>query len=277
VTVVPHPGDGVWIESVLIDEGGTWYAYYHHEAPATMCGNASRSIPKIAAARSTDRGLTWEDLGPVLEAPPDTFSCASLNRYVVGGVGDVSALLDHDRQWVLLFFSQYSKHPSGQGVGVARLPWADRDTPAGRATIWRDGVWAPPRLIAEGDGHSAPHWEYPAGTPLVPVSKPWHDGNSAADAFWGPSVHWNTYLGRYVMLLNRARDEGFGNEGIYVSYADRLDDPGAWTAPRKIMDGGGWYPQVAGLDAAMGTDKLAGQRARFFVTGRSEHYIEFQR
>jgi hypothetical protein len=43
------------------------------------------------------------------------------------------------------------------------------------------------------------------------------------------------------------------------------------------MDGGGWYPQVAGLETASGTDKHAGQRARFFLTGRSERLIEFRR
>ena len=78
------------------------------------------------------------------------------------------------------------------------------------------------------------------------------------------------------MLLNRTRDERFSNEGLYVSFASRLDDPAAWSAPRKIFNGGGWYPQVAGLEAG-GTDKLAGRRARFFVTGRSEWFIEFER
>jgi hypothetical protein len=64
---------------------------------------------------------------------------------------------------------------------------------------------------------------------------------------------------------------------MYVSFANRLDDPRAWSAPRRFMNGGGWYPQVAGLDTGSGTDKEAGQRARFFITGRSEHYIEFTR
>jgi len=79
------------------------------------------------------------------------------------------------------------------------------------------------------------------------------------------------------MLLNRAKNESFNTEGLYVSYARTLGDPRAWSAPRKIMDGGGWYPQVAGLEPLTGTDKQATQRARFFVSGRSEHYIEFQR
>jgi hypothetical protein len=43
------------------------------------------------------------------------------------------------------------------------------------------------------------------------------------------------------------------------------------------LNGGGWYSQVVGLEAADGTDKRAGRRARFFVTGRSDYYVEFNR
>jgi hypothetical protein len=77
------------------------------------------------------------------------------------------------------------------------------------------------------------------------------------------------------MLLNRTRDELFNNEGIYVSFAPSLDNPRAWSAPRKVMNGGGWYPQIAGLETGTGTDKLMGRRARFFLTGRSTNLIEF--
>ncbi|MGE3493036.1 MAG: hypothetical protein AB7N29_23765, partial [Vicinamibacterales bacterium] len=169
--------------------------------------------------------------------------------------------------------SQYGRDRSAQGVAVARLAWADRDAPVGRVAMWQNGVWLPAQHVA-GDGPE--QWAYPAGTPLVPVSKPWHDGNAAADAYWGPSVHWNTYLRQYVMLLNRAKNEAFANEGLYVSFSPVLDDPRAWSAPRKFLNGGDWYPQVAGLEPG-GTDKLAGQRARFFITGRSDYFIEFQR
>lgn len=266
VRVEPHPGWGVWIESLIADDAGTWYGYYHHEIAAEICNTSVRSILRISSARSFDRGLTWEDLGPVLEGPPGSITCETPNKYVVGGVGDLSAMLDPGRRDLYIFFSQYGRDPSMQGVGVARPAWADRDAPAGRVAVWRDGAWIP---SAPGD--------YPAGTPLVRVTKPWHDGDAAADAFWGPSVHWNTYLERYVVLLNRTRDEEFHNEGLYVSFAPTLDDPRAWSAPSRLMSGGGWYPQVAGLDAQTGTDKHAGQRARFFITGRSQHYIEFRR
>ena len=77
-------------------------------------------------------------------------------------------------------------------------------------------------------------WEYPGrNAARAATTSPWHDGRPAADAFWGPSLHWNTSLQRYVMLLNRTRDEAFTNEGIYVSFAPGLDDPRAWSATTK--------------------------------------------
>lgn len=275
VIIEPHPGHGIWIESIVADDAGTWYGYYHHESPAESCGRLDRFIPRIGALRSVDRGHTWEHLGIVLDAPLESVACQSTNRYVLGGVGDLSAMLTADRSDLYLFFSQYSRLPSEQGVAVARLAWADRDAPVGRLAVWRNGAWLPPRAGADSsEGGSV---VYEPGTSLVPPSKPWHDGSVAADVFWGPSVHWNRYLDRYVMLLNRARDEYFNNEGIYVAFARSLSDPRGWSAPRKLLNGGGWYPQVAGIEPAVGTDKDAGSRARFFLTGRSEYFIEFTR
>jgi len=274
-TLVPDPGDGVWIQSVVPDEGGTWYGYYHHERPAVSCGRPDRFVLRLGAARSRNRGRTWEDLGIILEGAPESLACASSNLYVLGGVGDVSAVLAPERRDLYLFFSQYSKAPAEQGVVVARLAWADRDAPAGRVTVWANGAWLPPRQVSSlGEGGA---WVHPSGTPLSSASRPFHDQAADADVFWGPSVHWNRHLEQYVMLLNRARDEEFNNEGIYVSFARTLSNPRAWTPPRKILDRGEWYPQVAGLDPMTGTDKDANRRARFFLQGHSKHYIEFQR
>ena len=276
-TFTVYPGHGVWFESILADDGGVWYGFYHHERSALdECGRDDRQLPRIGAARSSDRGLTWDDLGIVLDAPPGSTACQSSNRFVLGGVGDVAAMLDPDRQDVYLYFTQYGRDPQIQGVAVARLAWADRDAPAGKVTVWSDGAWLPAERIS-GDDEPPARWAYPAGTPLMRASRPFHDSHAGADVFWGASIHWNTYLERYVMLLNRARDDQFNQDGIYVSYASSLADPGGWSAPRKILDGGGWYPQAIGLDAGSGTDRLAGRRARFFLTGKSDRFIEFER
>jgi hypothetical protein len=277
VAFTTHPGHGVWMEAIVPDDVGTWYGYYHHERPADDCGRPDRQLPRIGAARSVDQGHTWEDLGIVIDAPPDSRACDSANRYVLGGVGDVSVALDDTAQNLYLFFSQYGRQPELQGVAVARLAWADRDAPIGKVAIWNAGVWLPATPVMSEDFETVLEWTYPAGTPLAPAHRPFHDGVTTADVFWGPSVHWNTYLEQYVMLLGRARDEQFNQDGIYVSFSPTLADPSQWTAPREILNGGGWYPQVVGTEPSTGTDRLADRRARLFITGRSEHIIEFGR
>ena len=273
VTFATHPGHGVWMESIISDDGGTWYSYYHHERPADECGRAERQLPRIGAASSSDQGRTWHDLGIVLDAPAGTARCDSTNRFVLGGVGDVSALLDAEQKDVYLFFSQYLGGGERQGVAVARIAWADRDEPAGKASIFDAGVWLPATAI----GDEPMQWSYPPGTPLARATRPFHDGNSAADVFWGASIHWNTYLEQYVMILNRAKDENFGSEGIYLSYSPSLAEPLRWTPPEKLLGGGEWYPQVVGVENGSGTDRLAGRRARFFMIGKSNRLIEFER
>ena len=271
-----HPGHGVWMEAIVADTNGTWYGYYHHEVPAEFCGRPDRMIPKIGAARSKDYGRTWKDLGTILEAPPGREVCDTPNTYFVGGVGDLSVMLDPASKELYLFFSQYSRAAAEQGIAVGRLPWARRDRPAGQVDVWVDGAWLPATPAMEGtNGRRRLTWRYPAGTPLVTPRRPWHDADPVTDAFWGASVHWNTFLEQYVMLLNRTKDEAFGQAGIYVSFAPALDDPNLWSAPERLLSGGAWYPQVMGLEPGVGTDKLAGARARFFMSGRSNHVIAF--
>ena len=283
VSLLPHPGHGVWMEAVVADDAGTWYGYYHNEWPASACGRDDRFVPRIGAAKSTDQGQNWRDLGIVLQATQSTTACSSGNRYVIGGVGDLSVMLDRNKNYLYIYYSQYQKQKESQGVAVARLVWADRDRPTGRVAIWRGGIWDPgagqrelsPALPGAMRGRL--EWTYPAATPLVATTQAWHDGNDRVDAFWGPAVHWNTALEQYVMLLNRAKDENYGQEGIYVSFATALDNPSLWSPPQKLLNGGKWYPQVVGLSTGTGTDKIAGASARFFMSGRSDWMINFFR
>ncbi len=273
VSIDPWPGGGVWMEAIVTDRTGAWYGFYHNENSASVCGRADRTYARIGAARSEDYGATWTNLGIVLDMPPGTFACGTSNRYFVGGSGDLSVLLDRASRDLFIYFSQYGRDVRQQGVAVARLAWADRDAPIGKLTVWSSGVWLPATLH-EAD-ETEPRWVYPPATPLVTPRKPWHDADRAADAFWGPSIHWNASLRQYVMLLNRASDENFSQEGIYVSFSPRLDDPLAWSPPRKILNGGAWYPQVVGIEPGRGTDRWAGQLARFYMSGRSDYVIEF--
>jgi hypothetical protein len=280
VELTPHPGYGVWMEAVVSDGVDTWFGFYHNEWPAARCGRDDRFVPRIGAAKSSDRGRTWQDLGVVIQARRTATACQSTNRYVIGGVGDLSVMLDKDKQFLYIFYSQYPTRQESQGVAVARLAWADRDRPSGKVELWRDGIWDSSRrreVVMGLPGTERPvlEWTYQSATPLVAPTQAWHDGDDKVDAFWGPAVHWNTAIEQYVMLLNRAKDENYGQEGIYVSYAPRLDDPSLWSAPQKILNGGRWYPQVVGSSLGTGTDKLAGATSRFFMSGRSEWMINF--
>jgi hypothetical protein len=283
ISLLPHPGYGVWMEAIVSDDVDTWYGFYHNEWPATRCGREDRMVSRIGAAKSTDRGRNWLDLGAVIQSPQNATACESRNRYIIGGVGDLSVMLDAGKQFLYFFYSQYQRQPASQGVAVARMAWADRDRPAGQLELWRDGIWDPEAGRREllqtipGSMRRRLEWTYPAGTPLVSPTYAWHDGDNRVDAFWGPSVHWNTALEQYVMLLNRSKDESYAQEGIYVSYSPTLDNPASWTPPVKVLNGGRWYPQVAGASLGTGTDKVAGASARFFMSGRSDWVINFVR
>jgi hypothetical protein len=274
------PPGGVWIESVIPASDGVWYGYYHNELGAEVCQNGGKVMPRIGAARSHDRGRTWEDLGPILSVPWITANCATRNHYFVGGVGDLSALLDPVEQFLYIYYTQYVEQDGFVGVSVARLAWADRDEPVGQAEVWQRGVWLPATSVEWRDEASGEviyqDWEYPFASPIHAAADRWDNPSRDVDVWWGPAVHWNTHLQSGVMLLNRAVSNDFKPGGIYISFNPRLGDPTGWTEPVKLLDGGKWYPQVVG-GGRSGTDKLAGESARFYMSGKSEFTIVFGR
>jgi hypothetical protein len=284
------PPGGFWFESVIRD-AEAWYGFYHNEREGVVCAGSGKVWPRIGAARSENHGRSWIDLGPILETPADTTRCNTNNHYFVGGVGDFSAVLDPDRTFVYLYYSQYVEDAEHLGVAVARMAWADRDAPAGRVDVYADGVWLPPtRIEAElaqtgQDEAPAPDptlapvddWRFPLASPIMVAGDRWDNGNSGVNVFWGPSIHWNTSIESYVMLLNQAASNEWKQGGVYVSFNPRIDDPGGWSVPTRLFQGGVWYPQVIGLTDGQGTDTVAGPVARFFMGGRSDFNIAFGR
>lgn len=243
----------MWIEATWIDNDGTLYAWYHHE-PQGLCGpDSSLTAPQIGALISYDGGATFRDLGIILNSG-DPLDCNAQNGYFAGGTGDFSVILDHERQYFYFIFSNYGGPVENQGVAMARLPFFSRRYPVGAVRKYFDGGWQEPGLGGKA-------------TAILPANTGWSD--AAADAYWGPSIHWNTYLASYVILLNHACcSPGWPQEGIYIAFNPDLSHPLGWSGPQKILDGVSWYPQVIGV-AEGETDKLAGQRVRLYVTGTS--------
>ncbi len=246
----------LWIESTWVDDDGKLYAWYHHET--LVCDGLS--TPKIGALVSTDGGESFHDLGIVLESgyAPD---CAAQNGYFAGGHGDFTVLLDQAQQYFYFYFGNYSGPDLTQGVAVARMAFADRADPVGRVRKFYRGIWREPGLRGRV-------------TAILPASAVWSRPDT--DSFWGPSLHWNTFLNQYVMLLNRSCCEPeWPPAGIYVSFNPDLANPHGWTPPQQILraEESGWYPQVIGLELGT-TDKVAGI-ARFYMGSDSHWEIVF--
>jgi hypothetical protein len=246
----------LWIESTWMDDDGTLYAWYHHES--WVCNPLAE--PSIGALISHDGGYSFQDLGIILKSgyPRD---CGAQNGFFAGGHGDFTVLLDQGRNYFYFYFTNYSGPAESQGIAAARMAFSDRGRPIGRVWKFRQNSWAEPGL----DGRVSA---------ILPARVSW--SRLETDSFWGPSLHWNTYLNQFVMLLNHACcAPGWPQEGIYVSFNPDLSNPTAWSEPAKILEGdqAGWYPQVIGLRS--GTDKVAGRVARFYMAGESRYEIIF--
>ncbi len=251
-----------WIEAVHHGPGGRVWALYHLEQYLLL--DPARpwlTVPRIGIAHSDDRGDSWTDLGIVMadEGVPEAGG-NSVNTYFPGGVGDPGWAIDAAGGYAYILYSAYTGAVAHQGIGIARLALADLDAPVGRVWRWDGAGWGAPGLGG-------------IGVPVLPARADWHGPGS--DAFWGPSVHWNTHLGRFVVLLNRCAGPDWRQEGAYAVAIGDIADPGSWSAPCRVLAGGGWYVQVFGAAAIAGTDARAGAAARLFVHGRSEWVIHF--
>lgn len=249
-----------WIEATYKDEDGTLYGWYHHEP--LVCSQRMPKIlvaPIIGAAVSHDNGLTWTDLGFIIQDDPSTYNCQTLNFYFAGGSGDFCVNVDRQKKYIYFTFNTYDGRLERQGVCVARMKYEDRKAPMGKVWKWHESDWRQPGVFG-------------ITTPVFETVKDWH--SPAPDAFWGASIHYNTYLESYVMLLNRAIDPNWLQEGTYISFNADLADCRSWSEPEKLKDDGSWYPLVIGTDKYQ-TDKLAGRKARYFEQGVSKWEIEF--
>jgi len=249
----------MWIEALWRDADGTIYGWYHHEKPG-VCGG-SLTTPEIGALVSTDGGRHFVDLGIVL-ASGAAPNCAARNGFFAGGHGDFSVILDREHRYFYFLFTNYSGPAGQQGVAMARMAFEDRAHPAGAVFKLSGGRWEQPGL-----GGTV--------TPIFAATVPWERENT--DSFWGPAIHWNSEIERYVVLMNRACCQPeWPQEGIYAAFSADLADPAAWIGPKKIMDAAkigfapGYYPQVWGT-----TDTEAGQLPRLFIKGVSNWRLYF--
>jgi hypothetical protein len=255
---------GRWIECTWKNDDGVLYGWYHNE-PDGICPGIRITAPRIGAARSTDNGERWIDLGIVLEARPGTMNCHGKNGAFGGGNGDMCVMLDKKREFAYIYFDAYAGDVTEQGVSVARMRWKDRDKPVGKVKKYYKDGWTEP-----GVGGRL--------TPFLMAKVNWN--RASARSFWGPAIHWNTYLKKYVMLLNLydASGPNWSQKGVHISYNKDIADPNGWSEPKLLCKPDRYYPSVIGVNAkAKETDKLCGRVGRFYVHGVSTEEIVFFR
>ncbi len=268
---------GRWLEAVIRDDQtGRLYGWYHEEIEME-CPQGRRTWPEIGAAISQDDGESWDDVGVILTPRDGTVTCDTDHPVTNGGIGDFSVILDRNNDpashYLYFIFSSYGGELAEQGISFARMLWIDRDKPLDRfsgqsfASKWDGSGWT-----AAGIGGRS-----------VAI---FHDGQQVSwtsadnNGFWGPSVHWNNDLQKYLVLMDRSNGGNYQTQGVYMTYTGTLDDPGSWAQPKLIIaDNQGWYPQVIGAPGVAGTDKAAGAgtgpRTRYFNQGRSTLYVSF--
>jgi hypothetical protein len=273
-----NPGmAGRWLEAVIRDDtSGRLYGWYHQEIE-TSCPQGTRSWPQIGAAISDDDGHLWDDIGIILTPRDDTVTCDTEHPVTNGGIGDFSVILDHNADastnYLYFLFSSYGGALDEQGISFARMLWIDRDQPLdrfsgeSRAIKWDGASWSAPGI----------------GGRSVAI---FHDDQQVSwtslqnNGYWGPSVHWNRDVQKFVVLMDRSKGGNYETQGVYMTYTATLDNPRSWAQPKLVItDGQGWYPQVIGAPVVEGTDKIAGsgngERTRYFNQGQSTLFINF--
>ena len=269
ITYTAWRDGGRWIESIHQETDGVLLGWYHNE-PAHFIPDefqAGRQFPMtspfIGAVISYDNGQTWDDLGLIITGAPDMLNLEERNFWFAGGNGDFSVILDREGKHFFFLFGTYYKDTEQQGISLACMRYEDRFSPVGKVQKWYQGGWNEPGLNGRV-------------TPIIPVRSSWY--SPMPDTFWGPSIHWNHALHQYVILMNRAIDPRWKQDGIYVSLTTDISDPGSWTVPQKLLETTGWYPQILPLDPARReTERECGAEARLSVHGVSNHIVRFWR
>jgi hypothetical protein len=210
---------GSWLMSVFREKDDNFIAFYHaedHWYPHTSNDIAWKSI---AVTYSDDKGKSWSAGSQIITS--------STPRPVVpqwGGTGDCCVVWDHINQRWMCYYQE-------QQISMA----------VSTDSIGAPGTW---KKYYKGDftedglgGEQSP----------LPGLENYPGGN--------PSVHWNTYLNKWVMVWH-----GWAPAKIYVSVSANGIN---WDTPQAIISsaisGRAWYPTIIGV-----TDVEAGQTAKIY-------------
>jgi hypothetical protein len=291
----PTPTKMRWMESVYRDpRTGTLFGLYHlEEGPYVRCPAPYErpylSVPHIGLGRSTDNGLTWENLGIIISDGSFPVTCDLPIRFFAGGVGDPSMAIGPDSSYAYIAFTDYSGDDARtQGIQLARIALTDLAQPlhsdgTSKAQRWHNGAWSGPGLQGTPGPRVGQSWaptRIGQATSLLPPSASWQRADGGG--YWGPSLSWNTHVGAFMLLLNKVSGaKAFDADGNYLAFVPDMNAPVVSPAAPIRLDSlpngptPAWYVQALGAPAGRGTSAWTGQDARLFIGEHSHLVLRF--
>ncbi len=218
----PWDNNGLWIMSVFKQQDRKFIGFFHAEDQDKYDDGTGTMVNRLwksmAVTYSTDEGATWAKNQQILSSP-------KLDQ-PHGGHGDGSVVWDKcSSRWVMFYQHSY-------------LSAAMSEDPNGAPGTWKkfyNGAFTEPGL----GGMDSPFDTSPQ------LAGP------------NPSVHWNTYLGQWIMVV-----PGWAPPSMYISSSVDLVH---WSSPQVLIQAPAadheiWYPTIVGAQG----DMLAGETATLY-------------
>ena len=207
---------GSWFIGIFpLEKAGSYVGFFHAESHWDASGTAHKSI---GVAYSDDYGATWRDPQPIItDKDPKPATPAWT------GLGDGCVVWDSRN-------SRYVCYYQGKvASGANTLCMAASSDPAGTPGTWKK--W-------DGDGFTIEACDLKTGLGGENIAIENLTSMSGAN----PSVMWNTYLEKWVMVY------ATWGKRVVITYSE---DALHWSKPVKILGSiksPAWYPNLIGAD-----------------------------
>jgi len=217
---------GAWLYSVFRRGASGLVGFYHCEDHKFELSPDSKwtAYKSVARCTSEDLGLTWSHREQILTANEPKPQKAAWS-----GLGDHCVVWDAKNHRLVCFFQE-----------KAILCMAMSEDPNGRTGTWKK--WFEGGFTEPGLGGRA--------TPIQALAS--HRGGN-------PSVLWNTFLQRWIMVWHRWAGD------LWISTSQDLV---SWSAPKLLLSkpsdlGKAWYPTLIGESDQVGGETVALLYAEF--------------
>ena len=223
-----YDNGGSWLMSVFREEGDKLIGFFHAEDHWYPHTSNNIAWKSLGVTYSTDEGKTWSEGNQIITSPKDKPETPEW-----GGSGDCCVVWDHfNNRWMCY----YQEH---------NIYMAVSEDPKGAPGTWKkyyNGAFTEP-------GIGGQQTKVPGLTPGA-----------------NPSVHWNTYLEKWVMVWHSWGTTAwtkisFSNDGI------NWDTPQSIIGSEIATGGKAWYPTIIGE-----TDVKAGQIAKIYYADMAKDF-----